>query len=113
MKDSREFEHLKQIFHAAVERVDPYQMIKKHVEVTGSLFKIDTEDESVPVDLKDFNRIFVTGCGKATAKMAKAVEDIFTGKISAGVVSVKYGHTEQLNFIKNIREVYVYGIVLP
>ena len=102
MKDSREFEHLKQIFHAAVERVDPYQMIKKHVEVTGSLLKIDIEDGSAPVDLKGFNRIFVTGCGKATAKMAKAVEEIFTGKISAGVVSVKYGHTEHLDFIRTI-----------
>jgi len=43
-------------------------------------------------DLKDFDRIFVVGGGKAGAPMAAAVEQILGDRVTAGVVNVKYGH---------------------
>jgi len=54
------------------------------------------------LDVGQFRRIFVIGAGKASAAMARAVEQVLPTEISDGVVSVKYEHTAAL---KNIRQV--------
>ena len=52
------------------------------------------------VDLDGFSRILVLGAGKASARMAMALEDILGARISGGLVSVKYGHGEPLKRIE-------------
>jgi len=54
------------------------------------------------LDLSRFNRIFVVGAGKASAAMARAVEDILPKEISDGVVSVKYEHTANLKRVRQV-----------
>ena len=96
----QEFEDLRDIFQAALLRVDPYKMIVDHVRIEGSELVVEFESERHRVNLDDFDRIVVLGAGKASARMAKAVEDILGERISGGLVSVKYGHAEKLSRIE-------------
>lgn len=98
----REFEHLRQMFMAALDRVDPYKMIVNHVRLDGTRLIVSFESERHEVDLDDYDRILVLGAGKASARMGKALEEILQGRISKGLISVKYGHAEPLRHIEVI-----------
>ena len=50
--------------------------------------------------MKDFDRVFVIGGGKAGAAMAKAVERVLGARITGGLLNVKYGHTGRLKHIR-------------
>ena len=85
------------LFSAAVQRVDPYEAVKRFVHLEGNrlcLGKQDTPD--VELDLGAFEHVYLAGGGKATAPMARAMEDILGERIDAGVISVKYGFTDDL-----------------
>ncbi len=60
---------LEAIFKAGLARVDPFQMIMDHVQLTGTVLEIDLEDNHRQIDLSGFRQIFVIGAGKATAPM--------------------------------------------
>lgn len=92
--------HLRQIFAAALERIDPYKMIANHVRLQGACLEIAFDGERREVDLGKFDRILALGAGKASARMAKALEDILQDRISGGLISVKYGHAEPLKRIE-------------
>lgn len=47
-----------------------------------------------------YERIFVLGCGKASAVMAQAAERVLGRRITAGLVNVKYGHTAKLKRVQ-------------
>lgn len=96
------YDHLKQIFLSAVERVDPYKIIKRHLRRDKNTLIIQYEKDKISLDLSKYNNVFIVGAGKATAKMAKAMEEILGDKITDGVISVKYGHTEPVRFIRLI-----------
>jgi len=96
----REFDHLTQMFTAALDRVDPYKMIVNHVKLEGSLLRVSFETERHEVNLDDYARILVLGAGKASARMGKALEDILGDRIAKGLISVKYGHAEPLKHIE-------------
>ena len=49
-----------------------------------------------------FERIVVVGAGKATARMALAIESLLGKKIAAGLIVVKDGHTAPLSIIKQV-----------
>lgn len=80
------------IFRAALAAVDPHRAVKKAVERHGSRFFAGTD----AYDLDRFKRIFVVGAGKATARMALAVEESLGAAIERGLIIVKYGHTAEL-----------------
>lgn len=94
--------HLEKLFKAGLKRVDPFQMIMDHVQMIGTTLTISFENINKQIDLSDFRQIMVLGAGKATAPMAKAFETLLGERISQGVISVKYGHTEPLNRIEII-----------
>jgi len=96
------FNHLNQIFQSGLQKVNPYNMIMNQLKLEGSILTVHTELETTSVDISKFDRIFVTGAGKASARMAKAVEEILYDKITDGIVCVKYDHTENLRKIKII-----------
>ena len=83
------------IFKAAVAAVDPENAVKSFL-----LHNDDTLKAGGKIyDLSKFSRIVVVGAGKATAPMAKAVEELLGDKIYSGIVVVKYGHGLPLNRI--------------
>lgn len=86
------------IFHAALAAVDPYRAVLNAVKLKAGQLRID---KSV-YDLTAYERIVVVGAGKATARMALAVEDLLGERISAGLVIVKEGHRAGLRRIEQV-----------
>ena len=89
-------EHARQIFQAGLQAVDPVEAIIRHVTLKDKVLRIGDRQ----FDLKDYDRILVVGAGKATAPMAKAVEDLLGDHISDGVIVVKDGHGLPLKKIR-------------
>ncbi|HUX21384.1 MAG TPA: glycerate kinase [Spirochaetia bacterium] len=98
----RRLEELKEIFFAGVKRVDPYEMIRRRVRIEGSRLLVADESAEIEIDLAEYDRIFVHGAGKATAKMALAIEELLGDRLTDGVISVKAGHTERLSRVRII-----------
>jgi hydroxypyruvate reductase len=79
-------------------RVDPYEAVKHFVRLEGeNLVLHKDEDTETVLDLQGVARVFVVGGGKATAPMARAVEDILGERIRKGIINVKYGFAEGLH----------------
>ena len=53
-------------------------------------------------DLGGIRHVYVVGCGKAAARMALALEEIFGARTADGAVVVKYGHGTPLTTIQII-----------
>ena len=88
-----------ELFQAAVDRVDPYEAVRRFVRLKGTtLFLGSGNQKKITFDLDRFRRIFLVGGGKATAPMARALEDLLGQRINGGVINVKYGFTDQLSF---------------
>ena len=81
------------IFNAALAAVDPYNAVLKAASVEHDQLKI----AGAKYDLASFERIIVVGAGKATARMALAVESLLGNRIAAGLIVVKDGHTAPLD----------------
>ena len=93
---------LEEIFRAGLARVDPETLIGDCLRLKGDTLTVDTGETRRELELDRFNRVAVIGFGKATARMAKTVEALFGDRIDDGVISVKYGHTEDLSRIRTI-----------
>ena len=75
------------IFRAALRRVDPYRAVKRHVRLLGSKLVVGQgRRERIELDLRRFDNIYLVGGGKATAPMAKAMEDLLRGRIRRGLL---------------------------
>lgn len=103
MENADSINHLKEIFRAGLNRVDPYRMIMDHVRLSGSRLLVSLERQHLDLDLDAFRQVFVIGAGKAAARMAKAFEQILGNRIHQGVIVVKYEHTEPLNIIETLQ----------
>jgi hydroxypyruvate reductase len=96
-------QNLREIYTAAINAVNPKNAIESHVKLKGSRLELLKEGKSfAEFDLDDFERILVVGAGKATSPMARAIEKILGKRIESGLISVKYGYTEDLAIIKTI-----------
>ncbi|WP_449242967.1 glycerate kinase type-2 family protein [Desulfovibrio sp.] len=93
-------DQLRQIFSAALQRIDPYRMLLDHVRVEGGRLLVEMENERHEVDLSAFRRILVLGAGKASARMGRAIEEILGDRVSGGCIVTKYGHAEPLERIE-------------
>ena len=92
---SQDQKNLLAIFNAALAAVDPCHAVLNAVKAESDfLYVADTK-----YDLQSFDRIVVVGAGKATARMALAVESLLGEKIAAGLIVVKDGHTAALSII--------------
>ncbi len=86
-----------EIFKVSLKAVDPYEAVKRFVRLDNDKMMLGTEGDMIAtLDPSRFDRISIVGAGKATAPMAKAVEDLFGDRISTGMINVKYGFTEKL-----------------
>ena len=93
---------LEEIFRAGLARVDPEKLIEGCLHLEDATLTVDTGDTRSELDLNRFQQVVVIGFGKATARMAKAVEALLGDRIDSGLISVKYGHTEDLAYIRTI-----------
>lgn len=84
------------IFHAGLSAADPVDAIRRHVRLDQKSFNIAGRR----YDLSEYDALYVVGAGKASARMAQAVEEIFAANLGRGVVNVKYGHSAPLKIVK-------------
>ncbi|MDX1373367.1 MAG: glycerate-2-kinase family protein, partial [Nitrososphaeraceae archaeon] len=107
----------------ALKSVDPYLLIKKSITIekqfsnkkkfaedincrisNNNILKIkDVKKTSVSFDLNQFNSIHIVGAGKATAKMAIALEEILSKnkyEIDSGAINIPYDEKIKPNFLK-------------
>ncbi len=89
---------LAEIFNAALAAADPYNAVLSAASVEGDSLRIGT----ATYDLSTFERIIVVGAGKATARMARAIESVLGNKITAGLIIVKDGHTAPLTIVEQV-----------
>ncbi|MFH1913794.1 MAG: DUF4147 domain-containing protein [Pseudomonadota bacterium] len=86
-------EHLLTIVNRAIEAVAPEEAMRKAISREGDILTVAGER----YDLTDFERILVLGAGKASASMARALENILGERVLErwlhdGLVVTKYGH---------------------
>ncbi|MBW1635603.1 MAG: glycerate kinase [Deltaproteobacteria bacterium] len=93
---SDRYKNAVEIFMAGLQAVAPGPAIKHFCQLDGDLLTVDNQK----YDLNQFEKIFVLGAGKAGASMAKAIEEILGNRISAGIITVKYDHLEELERVK-------------
>ena len=86
------------IFESAVRAVDSARAIKSHLKIENKHLTVGDET----TDLSGFDRISVIGAGKASAAMARAMEEILDQRLNSGLVITKYGHALSLDKIQVI-----------
>jgi len=86
------------ILHRALAAVDPAALFRANVRVEGTKLHIC----DLSLDLSALGKIVVIGTGKGTAPMAQAAEEILGDRITAGAITVKYGHGLPLKTIRVI-----------
>jgi hydroxypyruvate reductase len=96
-----------QLQKAALAAVDPAEAVYKFVSRVG--------DQILVVDrsyhLRDFDRVFLIGAGKAAMPMADAVSEVLRGRLNGGVIVTKYHHVDRA--LPNQVRVYEAGHPVP
>ena len=75
------------ILRSSIKACDPLYAIKKCVKLKRGKLWVD----SYSYDLRLIKRVFVIGAGKASARMAQAVEQVLGDRISSGIIITKKG----------------------
>ena len=88
--------HAREIFNAGVASADATLAVRQHVQLRDLQLRVAGQS----YDLARIRKIFVAGCGKATGRMALAIQDLLGERISEGIIVVKYGHGVPLEKIK-------------
>ncbi len=89
-------QHAMEIFQTALSAVDPVEAVLRYVKQVDDGLQIGEHR----FRFEDYDRILVTGAGKAGAPMAKALEDLLGDRISDGVIVVKEGHGLPLQHVR-------------
>jgi len=79
---------LSRLFTSGLRAVNPAKAMVRHVSRSRSILQIGEKR----YDLRAYDRIMVVGAGKASAVMARALEEIVGSRLTGGLVAVKYGH---------------------
>lgn len=93
---------LEKIWQAGVDRVNPEKMIYSQLSLQNNVLVFKKEGLEEQVDLNTYEKIFVLGAGKASAKMALALEGLLGDKIDKGLIVTKKGHLEKLKYCRLI-----------
>jgi glycerate-2-kinase len=89
-----------QIFKAALNAVDPYQLVREQVIRQGDTLVISEKDQ---IELSEFDRVFLCGAGKGAAPITRAMEELLSDRLDGGDIIVKYEHLAELQKI-NLHE---------
>jgi len=99
-------EDAKAIFRAALDRIDPMPMIERAFSLergnNGDRLVVRTDVEETCIELPEGCRVFATGMGKASARMALGLEKVLGDRLSGGLVAVKENHVEALRKVRLI-----------
>ena len=80
---------LQKLIKAGLRAVDPYHAILDKVSRAGDVLHVGHRQ----YNLTHIDRVFAIGAGKASARMAQALEHVLGKRLERGLVVVKTGHT--------------------
>jgi len=84
--------HALAIFRAALRAADPEKAVRAHVTTDGKILYVDQRRYR----LADFDRVQVIGAGKASARMAQAIERLLGKRATGGWINVPDGTKARL-----------------
>jgi glycerate 2-kinase len=84
------------IFQAGLKAVDSANAVRKHVRIQKDILTVGDKT----YDLGQYADVYVIGAGKASAEMARPLEEILGDHLRSGVVNVKYGHSRPLRRVE-------------
>ena len=87
------------IIECALEKADPYQCIRSMLRLEENVLCIDNDS----FDLSRYDHIYLIGAGKATGKIAEAVEELLGDRISGGCIILKNGTQANLKRVNVIQ----------
>ena len=85
--DAKAREFALTILESAIASVNSKGLVRAHVRLLDSILEV----RGVRLDLDDYDRIVVVGGGKASGRMAEALEETLDDYISAGIINVPHG----------------------
>ncbi|OFZ27982.1 MAG: hypothetical protein A2381_02670 [Bdellovibrionales bacterium RIFOXYB1_FULL_37_110] len=91
-----------EIFKFGIRNADPYGLVIKHMELFNNKLYVRSKNKKFTVDLQNYNNVIVVGAGKASGKMAYAIEKVLKDKIDIGLVAVKSIYLKPFKKIKQI-----------
>ncbi len=86
------------LLEEGLRRADPKEAVREHLKIEDEKVVVDDEELS----LVSIDKIYVIGAGKASGKMAEAIEEILGSKIHGGTVIVPRGTKVKLHRIEVI-----------
>jgi len=84
------------IFYSALRASDPKEAVLRHVRISDGVLIAGKRRYR----LDEFRNVYVVGAGKASARMAVAVEKLLGKRITGGLLNVKHGHVAKLRRIR-------------
>ena len=72
------------IFHAVLKAIDPYGLIKEHMDQIRSIYREG-----------NYGKLYLISFGKAAYPMTKAVSDFADDLLTKGIMITKYGHVPE------------------
>ncbi|MCC6291970.1 MAG: glycerate kinase [Bryobacterales bacterium] len=84
----RQHQHARRMFAAALKAADPVEAVGRFFRRQGGQLIVGGRRYA----LDSFDRVLITGAGKASAAMGLAVERILGTRIHSGWINTKYGH---------------------
>jgi hydroxypyruvate reductase len=76
------------ILKAALSAANAANAVQRHLSISGGRVRAD----HVSIPLKEFDRVFLIGAGKAAVQMAAAARQVLGSLLTEGIVATKYGH---------------------
>ena len=89
-------QHALKIFRAALDFADPEQAVARHLRFDGRTLRAGTRRYA----LSAFDRVQVIGAGKASTRMARAVERILEARLAGGLINVPDGTATKLRRVR-------------
>lgn len=80
---------VRKLITAGLDAADPYRALLKSVSLNGQSLRVGRK----MYDLSRIDRVIAVGAGKASARMAQALEKVLGRRVEDGLVVVKTGHT--------------------
>ncbi len=87
-----------EIYRRTLKRMRGDILVREHVQLREQ----DILTNDLIFNLSDFDRVIVAGAGKASAAMAKGLEEVLGNRIHDGLVVTKYWHVVPLDFSETI-----------
>ena len=80
---------VRKLITAGLAAADPYRALLKSISLNGQSLRVGRKI----YDLSCADRVIAVGAGKASARMAQALEEVLGRRVEDGLVIVKAGHT--------------------